>query len=57
VNYRDPYNPETIVTVCSHCHWAYHRPMEAFLATRWGQIAAAVILLLTIFLVFLFSTK
>jgi hypothetical protein len=58
LHYRDPYNPETIITLCAHCHWAHHHPTEALLETRRGQVAAAVILLLAIgFLVLLFSRK
>jgi phage terminase large subunit GpA-like protein len=37
-HYRDPYNPDTIITLCAHCHWVIHRPVEAFLATRLGKV-------------------
>jgi RNase P subunit RPR2 len=37
LHYRDPYNPETVITLCAHCHWAHHHPIEALLETRWGK--------------------
>jgi len=58
LHYRDPYNRETMITLCAHCHWAHHHPIEALLETRWGQVIAVVLLLLAIgFLVLLFSGK